>query len=127
MQAIALPSPQLPIKLIQAQLALWLKSSELWQESRERTLLLGMQALHRIITETQAEVDEVATAQDWQSLATLPAHAFRRCINAQLAEVQSVAEQLLAHQTELAQGCQLALGNWQRATSEACRQAGKPA
>lgn len=126
MDTIALPNPQLPLRLIQAQLALCLRTSELWQESRERTLLLGVQALHRALAETQAEVEEVAAAQDWQNLATLPARTFRRCMDAQLAEAQNVAEQLLSHQTDLAQGCQLALTDWQRATGKACLAARQP-
>ncbi|GAB3254180.1 phasin family protein [Chitinimonas naiadis] len=109
----------MPVTLIKAQLSLWLRTSELIQENREQWLALGVKAMHRTVEETQAEVDELTQAQDWQSLSTLPAHAFRRCMEAHLAEVQEVAEAMLGHQTDFAKGCQVALADWQKAATEA--------
>lgn len=115
---------RLPLSLHKANLALWLRTTELLQQVRQQWLERGTQTVSETIEETRAETEQLLESQDWQSLVALPGHAAWRLLNRQASDFQAAAQTAISIQTSFGSGFQQALAAWQQASAQALSQAG---
>lgn len=113
----------LPLALFRAQLAFWMRTGEILQESQGRWLALTQHALDRQTGDTHAETLGAVRASNWTELTSLPANAGWRFLNQGVASNQALALTAINNHTALAAGIQRALADWQRETATALTQA----
>lgn len=110
---------ELPLSLYKANLELQVKIAKLIQESGREWLDFGYRLINDGIAESNAEVDELLKAGDWEKLAALPAESFWRQVQQRFGDSQAAAQIAVSAQTAFASGLQDALKAWQKETAEA--------
>ncbi len=109
---------ELPLELYKANLELQARVNKLIQETGEQWLDLGHRLIGDGIAESNAEIEEVLKADDWQSLATLPAESFWRQVQQRFGDAQAVTQIAVVAQNTFASGLQDAIRTWQQETAQ---------
>ncbi|WP_211369399.1 phasin family protein [Pseudoxanthomonas kalamensis] len=108
---------ELPLSLYKANLELQVKIGRLIQESGQQWLDYGNRLIGDSIAESNAEMDELLQAQDWQQLASLPAESLWRQLQQRVGDSQAVAQIAVNAQNAFASGLQQILQDWQYETT----------
>ncbi|KHJ53899.1 hypothetical protein LA66_15050 [Aureimonas altamirensis] len=108
-----------PLKLHKANLELQLQIGRLLQESGQRHLQFVSQVGEEGLEEARTEIDGVRKAENWQSLATVPAESFWRVFQQHVGDAQEAAQAAAKSQAAFTSGLQEAIEGWQRAVGEA--------
>jgi hypothetical protein len=109
----------LPLNLYKANTELQLRISRLVMENWKKWLEFSTRAVDDGIAESQAKVEQLLKAQDWQALATMPAETFWRLLQQRMGD-STVNNQIAAKvQAHFAQGLQEAVMAWQQDTARA--------
>ncbi len=109
----------LPLNLYKANLELQLRMARIMQESCKKWMELGARGVGETITDYNTELEQLLKAQDWQSLAALPADTFWRRLQQRFNDSQSATQTAVGMQTAFAAGVQDALQSWQKETMQA--------
>ncbi len=115
-----------PLNLFKANAELQLRIAQLMRESGHRWLAAAQQTSAAGISETTAELQSLLRAEDWQSLASLPAEAFMRRLEDRMSDAKSASDIAIKNQQAFASGLQQALEAWQKSVAEALRADGAP-
>lgn len=110
-----------PLNLFKANAELQLRIAQLMRESGHRWLAAAQQTSAAGISETTAELQSLVRAEDWQSLASLPAEAFMRRLEDRMSDAKSASDIAIKNQQAFASGLQQALEAWQKSVAEALR------
>lgn len=115
----------LPLSLYKANAEFQLRVNKLVMENWKKWLELSSRTVDDGIAQSQARVEQLIKAQDWASLATLPADNFWRQLQMHVGDAH-VTNQIAANvQAHFAQGLQEALLTWQKDTARALNSAGE--
>lgn len=113
----------LPLSLHKANVALWLRTTQLLQESGQLWLERGSQVVDDNLEEARSCVDQLRESEDWQALAALPGRVAWRVLSQQVGSLQAAAETTLSVQMAFASGWQQALATWQKESAHALTRA----
>lgn len=109
----------LPLNLYKANTELQLRVVKLVMENWKKWLELSSRAVDDGIAESQARVEQLLKAQDWTSLASMPAETFWRLLQQRMGD-GDINNQIAANvQAHFAQGLQEAIQIWQQDTARA--------
>lgn len=108
---------ELPLNLYKANLELQIRIGKLLQESGKQWIDLAYRLSNDGISESNAEVDELLQAEDWQKLAALPAESFWRQLQQRFGDSQAMAQIAVTAQTGFVRGLQEAVQTWQKETA----------
>lgn len=109
----------LPLNLYKANLELQVRINKLLQESARQWLDMGNRLVGDGIAESNAEVESLLQAQDWQKLASLPAETFWRQLQQRFGDSQAATQIAISAQTAFTTGLQQAVQTWQKETASA--------
>lgn len=115
-----------PLSLFKANAELQMRIAQLMRESAHRWLEAAQQSSAAGISETTSELQSLLKAEDWQSLASLPAEAFMRRLEDRMSDAKSASDIAIRNQQAFASGLQQALEAWQKAVADALRADGTP-
>lgn len=115
-----------PLNLFKANAELQLRIAQLMRESGHRWLASAQQTSAAGISETTAELQSLLRAEDWQSLASLPAEAFMRRLEDRMSDAKSASDIAIKNQEAFASGLKQALETWQKAVADALRADASP-
>lgn len=104
----------LPLDLYKANAELQLCVTRLLQESGHEWLQTLQHASREGIAETNAEVEGLLQAANWQSLATLPSESFWRLFQQRTSDLQLASQVAIENQATFTNGLQQALEQWQK-------------
>jgi hypothetical protein len=96
------------------------------RESGHRWLAAAQHSSATGISETTAELQSLLRAEDWQSLASLPAEAFMRRLEDRMSDAKSASDIAIKNQQAFASGLQQALEAWQNLWPRPCVQTARP-
>lgn len=103
----------LPLDLYKANVALQLSISRLLQQSGHEWLEAVQRTSSENLSETNAKIEGLLQAANWQSLVTLPGASLWRLIEQRTGDAQFVSQIALKNQAAFATGLQQALQQWQ--------------
>lgn len=109
----------LPLALFKANLELQLRINRLLQESSHHWLEAASRASSEAIAETDANIEDLLKAGNWQALATLPSEVFWRKFQQQVGDTQASRQTAISAQTAFTSGLQQAIQAWQKNILEA--------
>ncbi|MBV8246859.1 MAG: phasin family protein [Comamonas sp.] len=110
-----------PLNLFKANAELQLRIAQLMRENGHRWLAAVQQVSAEGVSETGAALEGLLRAEDWQSLASLPAEAFWRRFENRMSDAKSLSDIAVKNQEAFANGLQQALEAWQKAVADALR------
>ncbi len=108
---------ELPLDLYNANLELQLRIAALIQESAQKWLELGKQAMDEALAESAGEEEQLLKTRNWQTLATLPGEAFWYQLQQRLGDAQAAARIAVESQAAFMAGVQEAIQTWQMDTT----------
>ncbi|MQU09546.1 phasin family protein [Pseudomonas helleri] len=109
----------IPLNLFKANLELQLRINRLLQENSQRWLDIASRAGTESVAESNAELENLLKANNWQALATLPGESFWRQLQQRIGDAQASAQVAISAQTAFTTGLQQAIQGWQKANIEA--------
>lgn len=110
--------------LQKANLDLWLKTCQLWQQGRHQWLALDEKIVTDQIEETQAQREQLSEAASWQDMMSLPSDAMWRRVYTRLDEMQVASSLFLSSRAAFSSEYQQALAEWQKASARALNEVG---
>ena len=110
-----------PLNLFKANAELQLRIAQLMRESGHRWLEAVQQTSAAGLSETTAELHSLLQAEDWQSLARLPAETVMRRLEDHMINAKNASDIAIKNQQAFASGLQQALEAWQKSVADALR------
>lgn len=107
----------LPLNLYKANTEFQLRVGKLVMENWKKWLELSNRTVDDGIAESQAKVERLLKAQDWQALATLPGETFLRLLQQRMGDTTVTNQIAVQVQAHFAQGLQEAVLAWQQETA----------
>lgn len=107
-----------PLQLHEPNLEPQLQIGHLAQEGGQRWLEVASQASNEGIAEAKAEIESIKKADNWQSLATLPAESFWRMLQHRVGDSQELTQAAIKNQAAFTAGLQEAIESWQKSVHE---------